>query len=186
MARIHTVGTYPCFLLTPSLPLRSMAPERRIDVQKLIPQVLSAMRDRGFSQTAVCARLSISPVYLSLWLRNKQMPESKRNIYTSALNQWFEDATFSITDPASTGTKRHQALQSRHARIPPLHRCLIRLRLPTSRCCCCARKSPRCHIAAHNRQAASANMPCRWRRCQCLAKANLGRGVQGQWQEAQQ
>ncbi len=84
-------------------------PEPGIDAQELIPQVLDAMKDRGFNQAAVCSRLSISPVYFSLWLRNKQMPKSKHEEYTYALDQWLKDTTFSIVDGTLVGSGPPQA-----------------------------------------------------------------------------
>ena len=40
------------------------------------------MKARGATQTAVCIRLSLSPVYFSMWLRHKDIPKSTAALYT--------------------------------------------------------------------------------------------------------
>lgn len=114
----------------PTLPLPS------VEAEELLPQVHQAMQERNFNQTAVCVRLSISPVYFSLWLRRRQMPPLKQNVYTYVLEQWVKDAAFHIDDPAITGTKQNQAF----------HCCACQLRAPlpatpTAPDCSCQRRA---------------------------------------------
>ena len=40
------------------------------------------MKERGATQTSVCVRLSLSPVYFSMWLRHKDIPKSTAALYT--------------------------------------------------------------------------------------------------------
>jgi hypothetical protein len=91
-------------------------PPPKMAAEEAVPAVLAALGARGLSQTAVCAQLSLSPVYLSIWLRNpkaKAMPELTKALYSAALELWLADATFAIHDPALTRTNPSQVPRPR-------------------------------------------------------------------------
>ena len=67
------------------LPLPTVATE------ELAERVVDALAERGLSQTAVCAQLSLSPVYLSIWLKGKAMPDLTKQLYSSAIELWLNE-----------------------------------------------------------------------------------------------
>ena len=94
-------------------------PEPTMSVEDLAPKVLEAVQTRGVSQTAVCGTLSLSPVYFSIWLKGKAMPETTKKLYTSALELWLDDESFVIHDPALTRTNPSQVPKPKGQRPPP-------------------------------------------------------------------
>ena len=57
-------------------------PEPRQSQEEATAKVFEVMKARGATQTAVCIRLSLSPVYFSMWLRHKDIPKSTSALYT--------------------------------------------------------------------------------------------------------
>ena len=93
------------------------------------------MKERGATQTSVCVRLSLSPVYFSMWLRHKDIPKSTAALYTvhghpqpgpqpdpqpdprpspnrdprqAALEQWLDDPAVFIRHARITNTNPAQ------------------------------------------------------------------------------
>ncbi len=76
--------------------------------EELASSVLDALHARSLSQTALCCQLSLSPVYFSIWLKSKPMPDLTKQLYSSAVELWLEDAEFHILDPSLTRTNPSQ------------------------------------------------------------------------------
>jgi len=70
--------------------------------------------ERKVTQTYVCGRLCLSPVYLSMWMHERQLPALKLERYSSAIEQWIKDPNVRIVDATLTDTNRNQ--------IPELNR----------------------------------------------------------------
>ena len=84
--------------------------------ETLVRTVTREMEARDLTQTEICRALSLSPVYFSIWLRQKDgMPANTRGLYSSALELWIADAALTIDDPALTNTKASQVPPSRPA-----------------------------------------------------------------------
>ena len=91
-------------------------PPAKMSYDKLVRTVNRKMEARELTQSEVCRALSLSPVYLSIWLRQKDgMPASTRGLYSAALELWVADAALTIDDPALTNTKASQVPPSRPA-----------------------------------------------------------------------
>ena len=89
------------------LPLPTRAAE------ELASSVLEMLRTRGLSQTALCCQLSLSPVYFSIWLKGRPMPELTKQLYSAAIELWLDDEQFHILDPSITRTNPSQVPRSK-------------------------------------------------------------------------
>lgn len=83
-------------------------PEPTVAYDELMVQMAEALRSRSMSQSAVCSVLALSPVYFSIWLKNKPMPEATKKCYSAAAELWLADSTFAILDPVLTNTNPSQ------------------------------------------------------------------------------
>jgi len=83
-------------------------PEPTRSQTEIIRLVLEAMEERGVNQTFICGRLALSPVYFSMWLKEKQMPARKKSLYASACEMWVGDEAFSIRNASLTDTNPAQ------------------------------------------------------------------------------
>jgi hypothetical protein len=83
-------------------------PEPRQSQEEATAKVFEVMKARGATQTAVCIRLSLSPVYFSMWLRHKDIPKSTAALYTAALEQWLDDPAVFIRHARITKTNPAQ------------------------------------------------------------------------------
>ena len=70
--------------------------------------MFEALRERGFSQNSLCGTLALSPVYFSIWLKGKGMPDMTKQLYSAACELWLADPTFVILDPGLTRTNPAQ------------------------------------------------------------------------------
>lgn len=86
----------------------TVLPEPRQTQEEATAKVFEVMKARGATQTAVCIRLSLSPVYFSMWLRHKDIPKSTAGLYTAALEQWLDDPTVFIRHARTTKTNPAQ------------------------------------------------------------------------------
>ena len=87
----------------------NMSCRRRGRAKEVAARTYDAMKARGWTQTAVCIQLSLSPVYLSMWLKSKDgMPKQTRELYTSAIELWLDDVAFAIRSPQVTNTNPTQ------------------------------------------------------------------------------
>lgn len=91
-------------------------PNPTLPAEELASRMLEALSERGLSQTAVCGLLALSPVYFSIWLKGKAMPETTKRLYSSACELWLADATFSVLDPALTRTNPSQVPRSKSSK----------------------------------------------------------------------
>ena len=103
------------------------------------------MKERGATQTSVCVRLSLSPVYFSMWLRHKDIPKSTAALYTVlahaatlslalslALSLTLALApTVTLARPRSSSgsTTPQSSSATRASRTPTRRRCLGRPRV---------------------------------------------------------
>ena len=86
----------------------------------LVRRVSATMDERQINQTEVCRALSLSPVYLSLWLRQREgISMLQRGLYSAALEPWVGDASFTLDDPQLTNTKASQVPPPRAAGTAP-------------------------------------------------------------------
>ena len=97
-------------------------PPAKTPYEQLLRDVSQAMDDRGTSQTELCRSLSLSPVSMSLWRRNKPLSPRTRDLYCAALELWLADPNFVLTDPKLTNTPPNSVRRVATARLvsPPL------------------------------------------------------------------
>ena len=97
-------------------------PPAKTPYEQLLRDVSQAMDDRGTSQTELCRSLSLSPVSMSLWRRNKPLSPRTRDLYSAALELWLADPNFVLTDPKLTNTPPNSVRRVATARLvsPPL------------------------------------------------------------------
>jgi len=100
-------------------------PPAKMLYEKLMRDVSQAMDDRGTSQSELCRSLSLSPVSMSLWRRNKPLPVRTRDLYSAALELWLADPSFELSDPKLTNTAPNSV------RRRPLHTSRRFLRPPS-------------------------------------------------------
>ena len=79
--------------------------------------VSQAMDDRGTSQSELCRSLSLSPVSMSLWRRNKPLSPMTRDLYSAALELWLADPSFELSDPKLTNTAPNSVRRMATARL---------------------------------------------------------------------
>ena len=103
-------------------PFKDGLPPAKMPYEQLMRDVSQAMDDRGTSQTELCRSLSLSPVSMSLWRRNKPLSPRTRDLYSAALELWLADPSFVLTDPKLTNTPPNSVRRVATARLvsPPL------------------------------------------------------------------
>ena len=92
-------------------------PPAKTPYEQLLRDVSQAMDDRGTSQTELCRSLSLSPVSMSLWRRNKPLSPRTRDLYSAALELWLADPNFVLTDPKLTNTPPNSVRRVATARL---------------------------------------------------------------------
>ena len=93
-------------------------PPPSLPVETLTSKMMAMLQERGMSQTSVCSQLALSPVYFSIWLKGRAMPDATRRLYSSACELWIEDATFSVLDPSLTRTNPSQVPRTKGGEKP--------------------------------------------------------------------
>ena len=112
-----------------------MLPEPRQSQDEATAKVFDVMKARGATQTAVCIRLSLSPVYFSMWLRHKDIPKATASLYTAALEQWLDDPSVFIRHAKITKTNPAQVPRPSKTALGVAPR--KRGRPPKQVCACC-------------------------------------------------
>ena len=100
-------------------------PPAKMPYEQLMRDVSQAMDDRGTSQSELCRSLSLSPVSLSLWRRNKPLSPRTRDLYSAALELWLADPGFELSDPKLTNTAPNSVRRMATARLSPAASCRL-------------------------------------------------------------
>ena len=83
-------------------------PAPSLPFEEVRTRAVDAMRARSFTQSGLCRRLCLSPVYFSMWLREKALPAAVKAAYHAAVETWVADETFTVYVPSLTKTTASQ------------------------------------------------------------------------------